>query len=120
MPKSKTLNTWQKTKKYYEARGYVLVKTEHRDAFAKFVTHDLLECIDALALKDGEVIGLQYTNAGNHANHRNKINALIAAGKPIKHWLSVLPLHLISFTPESEEPRIEILGKWADEIFTTG
>lgn len=116
----KPLSTWQKTKRFYEQRGYTLVKTEHRDAFAKFVTHDLLECIDALALKEGEVIALQYTNAGNHANHRNKINALIAAGKPIKYWLSALPLHLISFTPESEDPRIEILGKWGDEIFKTG
>jgi hypothetical protein len=120
MPKQKTLNTWQKTKKYYEARGYTLVATEFRGVRQRFRKHDLLGCIDCLALKEGEVIGVQFTDNTSHGKHRTKIEALVTEGKPIKYWLSALPLHLISFTPDSEDPRIEILGKWCDEIFTTG
>jgi hypothetical protein len=112
--------TWHKTKRYYESRGYAVVKTEYRDPFTRFVTHDLLGCIDCLALKPNEVIAIQYTSQSNHADRRKKILSLQSAGEPIAHWLTVLPLHIVSFKPDSDDPRIEILGKWSDDIFTTG
>lgn len=87
--------------------GYQVVTTEHRDPFTRYVTHDLLECIDELAIGHNQVIGIQSTSASNHAARRNKITALINDNKPIRGWLAKCELWIISWYNDKDTPRIE-------------
>ena len=53
-------------------RGYVAEKVEQRLTFKGFVTRDLFGCIDLLACRPGEIVGVQVTSRSNLAARRTK------------------------------------------------
>lgn len=56
------------------ARGYVVGKTEHWNAFAK-IRQDLFGFIDMLCVKSGSIVGVQATSDSNVAARVAKIRA---------------------------------------------
>lgn len=65
-------------------RGYICQVVEHRIP-KSFVTVDFIGCIDIIAFRDGEIVGVQATSdsGGNHSARRHKILAEPRARK----WL---------------------------------
>lgn len=60
----------QLSKRELEKQGYLVNITEHWNAFAR-KRKDLFDFIDLLAVKEGEVLGVQATSASNiHARIR--------------------------------------------------
>ena len=53
-------------------RGYVAEKVEQRLTFRGYVTRDLFGCIDLLAVRPGEIVGIQTTSRSNLASRRTK------------------------------------------------
>jgi hypothetical protein len=53
-------------------RGYVVEKVEQRLTFRGFVTRDLFGCIDLIAVRWGEIVGVQTTSRNNLAARRRK------------------------------------------------
>jgi hypothetical protein len=53
-------------------RGYVAEKVEQRLTFKGFVTRDLFGCIDLLACRPGEIVGVQTTSRSNLSSRRLK------------------------------------------------
>lgn len=62
----------ERTKKLYEQRGYRVEIVERWNAFAK-IRQDLFGIIDLLAIRKGEIIGLQATSLSNVAARIKKI-----------------------------------------------
>lgn len=67
-----------KTKALLEANGYSCYTVEHFGRHTKR-THDLLGCMDMVALRKGETLGVQITSHSNHASRRTKIYGLKSA-----------------------------------------
>ena len=53
-------------------RGYWAEKVEQRLTFKGFVTRDLFGCVDIIAVREGEIIGVQTTSRSNLAARRTK------------------------------------------------
>lgn len=64
----------QRSKKYLENQGYTVAITERWNAFAK-IRQDLFGIIDLLAIKPGEVLGVQTTSGSNVSARLQKIKA---------------------------------------------
>lgn len=62
----------QRTLALYKERGYLCEVTEKWNAFAR-IRQDLFGFIDVLAIKEGEVVGVQATSWGNVKARINKI-----------------------------------------------
>jgi hypothetical protein len=58
--------------KYYRSLGYTIGCVE-RSNFAIHVTNDLFNIIDFIAIKPGEILGVQSTSYGAASAHRKKI-----------------------------------------------
>lgn len=64
-----------RTRQNLESRGYVYWKTEYWNHHAR-KRKDLIGCLDAIGLKDGDpILGVQTTSRGNIAARRRKILA---------------------------------------------
>lgn len=63
-------HSWQRTAKYYRARGYTVVKTEYT---SRGTRHDLMGFIDGLAFTFGQTVALQACLGGDFAEHKRKI-----------------------------------------------
>lgn len=62
----------QRTLKLLRGQGYVCGITEKFNSFIK-IRQDLFGFIDLVALKPGEIIGVQCTTGAHHAEHKTKI-----------------------------------------------
>lgn len=81
----------RKTEQLLRSKGYLTGSVERRKRFPDKkqpkcihcehqpeldIAHDLWNCFDLIAIRPpNEIVFVQVTNAGNHANHRNKIIA---------------------------------------------
>ncbi len=95
---SKTTPT-QRSLALLRRRGYLVEKVEQRITFKGFITRDAFGCIDLLAVREGEIVGIQTTSRSNLAARRTKaLNCpglaawLAAGGRFILHaWGKVGP-----------------------------
>jgi hypothetical protein len=79
---SKTTPT-QRSLALLRGRGYAVEKVEQRLTFRGFITRDLFGCIDLIAVRRGEIVGVQTTSRSNLAARRTK-----ALGSPgLAAWL---------------------------------
>jgi hypothetical protein len=80
---SKTTPT-QRSLALLRGRGYAVEKVEQRLTFKGFITRDLFGCIDLIAVRRGEIVGVQTTSRSNLAARRAK-----ALGSPgLEAWLA--------------------------------
>lgn len=62
----------QRSKSFLEGRGYQVEVTEHWNPFAR-VRKDLFGFIDMLAIREGEILGVQTTSRSNMSARIRKI-----------------------------------------------
>lgn len=63
-----------RSKQLLESEGYTVEIVQQR--LTRYLTRDLFNCLDLVAVKAGETLGVQATsdNGGNHAARRRKVN----------------------------------------------
>lgn len=71
-PKKASGSPTQRSKAFLEGRGYLVAITERWNPFAK-VRQDLYGFIDMLAVREGEVLGVQTTSRSNMSARAKKI-----------------------------------------------
>ena len=87
----KGISPMQRTLKELRKRGYICGITEKFNSFIK-IRQDLFGFIDLIAIKSGEIIGVQCTSGAHHADHKTKIislpyaSAWLNAGGKIQLW----------------------------------
>lgn len=72
VPRKKPAALTPKSVELLEAEGYLCERVEHWNAFAH-KKNDLWQFCDVLAVRRGEVLAVQVTDASNHAHRRVKI-----------------------------------------------
>lgn len=86
--------------KYFRDLGYEAQVAEYWNAYARRRT-DLFGFIDIVAIRDGEILGIQATSAGNRSARRKKIYSLPTA----RNWLRAGGKIVLSTWKKSPETR---------------